>query len=133
MVIDYKTGSNQRKLKIDLDLLVAADRETWAESIGSLQLPVYLKLYAEVAATGIKHLDAMYLMLGVSDIGSNIELKLIGDSDPHEVYNLMQAILSALLSEISDPGVSFTAATERKKTCPYCDFRFVCGTQWVVK
>lgn len=133
MVIDYKTGSNQRKLKIDLDLLDAADRETWAESIGSLQLPVYLKLYAEAAATGIKHLDAMYLMLGVSDIGSNIELKLIGDSDPHEVYNLMQAILSALLREISDPGVPFTAATERKKTCPYCDFRFVCGTQWVVK
>lgn len=133
MVIDYKTGSNQRNLKIDLDRIDAADRGTWAESIGSLQLPVYLKLYAEAAAADIKHLDAMYLMLGISDISSNIELKLIGDDDPHEVFTLMQEILSGLLREIADPHVPFAAATERKKTCPYCDFRFICGTQWVVK
>ena len=133
LVIDYKTGSNQRKLKIDLDRLDADDRSTWADSIGSLQLPVYLMLYEMATGMDSKRLDAMYLVLGVSTIDSTIELRLIGDKDPREVYSLMQSIVSALLREIIDPGVPFSAAVEKKKTCPYCDFRFVCDTQWIAK
>jgi len=131
-VIDYKTGSNHRRLKINLDRLDPADRSTWSEAIGSLQLPVYLKLYKEATNTDIKQLDAMYLLLGASDIGSTMELRLFGDNDPHDVYNLVQAILLGLLREINDPAVAFTPATERKRTCPYCDFRFICGMQWIV-
>jgi ATP-dependent helicase/nuclease subunit B len=133
VVIDYKTGSNPNYLKINFDKLDIEDRETWSGAIGSIQLPVYLLLYAEHSGAAIRDLNGMFLLLGRSLINRDIELPLFTGDDAEEKYELLRALLFRMLGEIIDPEVPFTAAMERKKTCPDCNYQYICGTQWIVR
>lgn len=133
MIIDYKTGSTPNNLRIKFDKLDPGNRDTWNEAIGSLQLPFYLMLYCKKTATAIKDLNAMFLLLGRSAINRNIELPLFDDRDEYETYNLLKGIILNLLEEIINPEIPFRAALDKKKTCPNCAFRFICGTQWIVR
>ncbi len=132
-IIDYKTSSNPNSLKIDFNKLNCDDRETWSKAIGSLQLPFYLMLYSEEARANIKDLDGMFLLLGRSVINSDIELPLFSDSAPETAYEMLKSIVLSLLGEIVSSQIPFKSASNKKKTCPYCDFQYVCGTQWVGK
>jgi hypothetical protein len=38
-----------------------------------------------------------------------------------------------LLREIVDPEQTFKPAQDRKASCPGCEYKCICGTQWVVK
>ena len=133
VVIDYKTGANPGYLKINFDKLDISSRETWNEAIGSIQLPFYLMLYSEQNGTAIKDLNAMFLLLGRSLINREIELPLFTEDDIEEKYGILKNVIFRLLEEIIDPGTPFTPANDRKKTCPDCGYRFICGTQWIVR
>ncbi|HKN18693.1 MAG TPA: PD-(D/E)XK nuclease family protein, partial [Dissulfurispiraceae bacterium] len=133
VIVDYKTGSSPHYLKIDLEKLDAAKRETWDQAIGSLQLPFYLLLYTEKKSRPIDDLDAIFLLLGRSKISRDVELPLFGDSSPAEMFELMKTVIFKLLREIIDPLVPFVQPNDKKKVCPSCDFQYICGTQWVVK
>jgi ATP-dependent helicase/nuclease subunit B len=130
-IIDYKTGANRNRLKIDFDRLDPGDRVTWGRAVGSLQLPVYLQMYAQMTGTATEELDAMFLLLGKSVISRSMELPLFGDSDPVQAFEDLKAVTTGLLNEIADPEVPFSPAADRKAVCPECSFRYICGTQWV--
>ena len=132
-IIDYKTSSNPDRLRIDFDKLDADDRRTWSEAIGSLQLPFYLMLYAEKTHVKMADLEGMFLLLGLSLINTDIELPLFAGPFGENTHQMLKAIIMKLLSEIVDQGVPFTSTPHKKEMCPYCDFRFLCGTQWIVK
>jgi ATP-dependent helicase/nuclease subunit B len=132
-IIDYKTGSNPNRLRINTDKLVLDDRESWSESIGSLQLPFYLLLYAKKTNTKIRDLNGLFLLLGRSFISDEIEIPLFKDSDDEETYGVLEAVIFGLLNEIVDPGHPFKPASDKKASCPSCNFRYICGTQWIVK
>jgi CRISPR/Cas system-associated exonuclease Cas4 (RecB family) len=132
VIVDYKTGSSPNYLKIDPSKLVPGRRETWNKAIGSIQLPFYILLYSVKKGVKIKDLNAMFLLLGRSKISREIELPLFtGPAD--DTYELLKDVIFRLLKEISDPGVPFTPAADMKKTCPSCEFTYICGTQWIVK
>lgn len=132
VIVDYKTGSNQNYLKINLDKLDIGDRDSWSEAIGSLQLPFYLMLYAEHTKTSIKDMDGMFLLLGRSIIGREIELSLFDNADAEETFTTLRAVMTGLLREIADAELPFTPPRDRKRVCPLCDFQHICGTQWVI-
>jgi ATP-dependent helicase/nuclease subunit B len=133
VVIDYKTGANPDYLKVNFDKLDISSRTTWNEAIGSIQLPFYMMLYSEQKGTAIKDLDAMFLLLGRSLINREIELPLFSGDNVEDKFKLLKQLIFFLLEEITDPGIPFTYANDRKKTCPDCGYRFICGTQWIVK
>jgi ATP-dependent helicase/nuclease subunit B len=132
-VIDYKTGSNQARLKIDFDRLDPDDRESWNDAIGSIQLPFYLLLHSMQSGADIRDLEGLFLLLGKASVDRGIELPLFGESDPEEVFGKARTVITGLLEEIVDPDVPFRPAGDRKGTCPVCDFRYLCGTQWIGK
>lgn len=132
-IVDYKTGSNPDRLKIDFDKLDPDVRGSWDEAIGSLQLPFYLLLYSEKTGMRIKDLDGMFLMLGQTGITDNMELRLFGERDEDKAFDMMKTVIIRLLGEITDPSVPFKPSSEKKLSCPDCDFRYICGTQWIVK
>jgi len=132
-IIDYKTSFNPNSLKIDFRKLDLDDRETWSEAIGSLQLPFYLMLYSEETRANIKDLEGMFLLLGRSLINPGIELPLFRDTDPETAYEKLKRIVLSLLGEIVSHKIPFSPTSDKKNTCPYCDFQYVCGTQWIVK
>jgi len=132
-IIDYKTGSNPGRLKINFEKLDEADRGSWDEAIGSLQLPLYLMLYSEYQRKNMAELEAMFLLLGMSDVSRDIELPLFGDAPPEQSFAVLKNIILGLLNEIADRDTPFVPARNKKDNCPGCDFRYLCGTQWVVK
>jgi hypothetical protein len=43
----------------------------------------------------------------------------------------METVIFSLLKEIVDPAFPFRPPPSRKTLCPPCDFKYICGTQWV--
>lgn len=132
-IIDFKTGSNPARLRINFEKLDVDDRASWEDAVGSLQLPFYLMLYSESSGRPIDELEALFLLLGMSDISKAIELPLFGDAPPAQSFAVMKEIITRLLNEITDKDTPFRPARNKKENCPICDFRYLCGTQWIVR
>jgi CRISPR/Cas system-associated exonuclease Cas4 (RecB family) len=135
-IVDYKTGGNKKTLAINYNKLVPGERETWTESIGSLQLPFYMMLYSELDPDSkpISSINGIFLMIGRSRIDRDIEHPLFDPSmESEEGYRMLKDIIYGLLNEIINPDQPFEPASDRKTNCPVCDFRFICGTQWIQK
>jgi ATP-dependent helicase/nuclease subunit B len=130
-IVDYKSGSYTKNLKINFETLDPGSRGSWDEAIGSLQLPFYLILYSQRNGVRIEYLRGMFLLLGRSLINKEIELALFDADDESAQFEGLRTIILGLLAEIVDPAVPFAAASNRKKSCPRCDFHYICGTQWV--
>ncbi|MBI1822502.1 MAG: PD-(D/E)XK nuclease family protein, partial [Nitrospirae bacterium] len=122
VIIDYKTGSQSDHLKIDLTRFDLNRREDWSYAIGSLQLPFYILLYSEKENRTIENLEAMYLLLGRSKIGSEIELPLFNEIPAAEVFRLLKTVILGLLHEITDSSLPFFPTTDNKKNCQGCDY-----------
>jgi hypothetical protein len=132
-IVDFKTGASEQYLRINLEKLDIARRETWGNAIGSLQLPFYLLLYTEEKKRPIDECNALFLLLGCSRISEDIELRLFDGPSPAEMFVPLKALIFKLLDEIIDPTIPFSSTGEIKNACPACDFKYICGTPWVVK
>jgi ATP-dependent helicase/nuclease subunit B len=133
-ILDYKTSGNPIPLKINLDKFDPAKRETWTLAIGSLQLPFYLLLYSGATGEKIENLNGMYLLLGRTSLDREMELPFFeGDEGKEEKYRMLETVIFALLKEIVSPETPFFLPSDRRGCCPVCDYRYICGTQWVVR
>ncbi|HCV43773.1 MAG TPA: hypothetical protein DGH68_09845, partial [Bacteroidetes bacterium] len=133
-ILDYKTGGDEKRLGIDVEKLVADQRETWSEAIGSLQLPMYMMLYSESRQKTVKEIVPAYLLLGRNKIDEEIELRLFEDGvDIEEVYAKLERIIFILLEEITNAAVPFAPTSDIQEHCPRCPFTTMCGTSWVKK
>ncbi len=132
-IIDYKTGASSNYLKINFKKLNPEDRNTWDKAIGSIQLPFYILLYSKHEKLNPLDINAMFLLLGKSWINKNIEDPLFQDSTENDWYNILEDIILKLLNEIIDPSIPFNSASDKKSACPECDFKYICGTQWIVR
>ncbi|SPQ00267.1 conserved hypothetical protein [Candidatus Sulfobium mesophilum] len=132
-IVDYKTGSNKDRLKIAFGKLDPDVRDTWPEAIGSLQLPFYMMLYSEKYPVRIEDLDGIFLLLGRCLINEEIELRIFDSPPEEESLKMLRSIILNLLSEIVDSRAPFVSAGGKRETCIYCDFQYICGTQWITK
>jgi len=131
-IIDYKTSSNPDFLRIRPDRLDLSRRETWSEAIGSLQLPYYILLYSEMSNKRVEELDALFLLLGRMVINREMEVPVfLGAENQREEFERMETVIFSLLREIVDPATPFEPTRNRKEGCPGCDFKTICGTQWI--
>jgi ATP-dependent helicase/nuclease subunit B len=133
VIVDFKTGASENYLRINLEKLDVSERGTWNDAIGSLQLPFYLILYTEKKRVPIDALNALFLLLGRSSVSEDAELHLFDGASPAETFVPLRTVIFKLLEEITDPSVPFSPAGDLRRTCPSCDFKYVCGTSWVVK
>lgn len=130
-IIDYKTSSIPDYLEISFGKLDLRDRGTWEEAIRSLQLPFYLLLYSEVTGRAMRDLNGMFLLLGRTAINEKIELPLFDEADvTGEICTALETVIFKLLEEIVNPKLPFQPPRDLKKSCRYCTFRHICGTQW---
>ncbi|MFI5251997.1 MAG: PD-(D/E)XK nuclease family protein [Bacteroidota bacterium] len=131
-ILDYKTGSSGNRYKIKFKKLVPEDRETWNDAIGSLQLPLYVLLYANETGLPPEKIIPAYLLLGKNDLSPDIEISLGEDeNDRKNIYAMFETIIFKLVNEIVNPDISFIPPKNLKKACPNCPFTYMCGTQWV--
>lgn len=131
-IIDYKISSSGNKLKINSDKLDINKRETWEDAIGSIQMPIYMTLFLN-SNPKIKNIKGIYLLLGKSKIDKDIEFSPFDISKTSEFLNKIQEIVSRLLKEIVSQKIPFSPTNDLKSTCPMCNYKYICGTQWTYK
>jgi hypothetical protein len=132
-IIDYKTQANDHYLRILFDRLDPDDRVSWHKAIGSLQLPLYALLWSVARGMPLGRINPLFLLLGKVRLDMEIEVPLFGEtSNIHAGVGVLQDIILKLLVEITDVNRPFAPAYNMKEACPRCDFRYICGTQWIV-
>jgi CRISPR/Cas system-associated exonuclease Cas4 (RecB family) len=135
-IVDYKVTASRRRLAVDFDRLDPDDRAGFADAAGSLQLPFYLLLYegqgglvdGSVSPGGVP--DALFLLLGRTHMDEKMEAPLFGDGDRTADYGKVREVIFRLMSEIADAKAPFTPEYRAKDACLFCDYRYLCGTQW---
>lgn len=129
MIVDYKTSANPKYLTVDFARLSLESRDTWHEAISTVQLPFYQILYSASSNIDMGSIRSKFLLLGKTNLGSDIEVGLADEdgADAPERCALLKEVIFRLLSEIVDPAQPFQPAPDRKKSCPKCDFKHLCG------
>jgi CRISPR/Cas system-associated exonuclease Cas4 (RecB family) len=135
-IVDYKISASPRRLAVDFDRLDPDDRAGFADAAGSLQLPFYILLYegqgagaAEGAASGDVP-DALFLLLGRTLMDERVEAPLFREGDRAADYGKVRAVIFRLMREIADEKAPFSPEHRAKDACLFCDYRYLCGTQW---
>lgn len=131
-IIDYKTGADERAVKIKLDKLDADDPKTWRAALPSFQLPLYMLLYSRATRSVLSSLVPQYLFLGKRRVDKEIEHGISDDrQSPADVLAVVEPIIVKVVGMILDPDLPFAPTPELEKHCPRCPFTAICGTQWV--
>jgi hypothetical protein len=131
-ILDFKTGRNIKHLKIDFARLDPADRQTWGEAIGSLQLPMYAALVAQTRGLAPEAVHCAYVLLGKQDLdGKSLVLPIEEGPERGASIRIVDEILEKLVREIADPMQPFNPPDDLRNTCPRCPYRTICGTQYL--
>lgn len=146
VIVDYKTGSTAH-----VPAWQAFDpdhgRADWADTLRSVQLPVYVLmaltgkvkvsggedfLTPALKGRGVADLDARLMLLGRQDINEESLYKEYRRALPDipATFEKYKKAVGVLLDEILDPAREFEP-TRREADCAYCQFKVMCGRQWV--
>lgn len=125
ILIDYKIASSENHLKIRFNNLKRDDRKTWSDSIGSIQIPLYMLLCEGIFDIPV---EGRYLLLGKGRLDEKAELNVV---NTEEEFNIMKDIIREILNELIDPEKDFFPTTDMRKNCPECLYQDICGTQWI--
>jgi ATP-dependent helicase/nuclease subunit B len=133
-IIDYKTGQSETNYMIRLDRLKQTGRETWKDSIGSLQLVLYVMLYSAIRNVPPESVVPAFIFLGKKDLEEGIEIPLFSsDEQMKEWYPVLKGIVMSLVQELRNPAIPFEPTKDIKSDCPECPYKTICGTQWAEK
>jgi ATP-dependent helicase/nuclease subunit B len=131
VILDYKTGSNDQRMRINPGKIVNDDPNSWRDAIGSFQLVMYMLLYSKARGVPLDRITPSYLLLGKNRITGGIEVDVgAGKHTAEEVYRLVQPIMLNVIEEILDPKRPFEATDQLNTTCPRCPYNALCGTSW---
>ncbi|MDD8014054.1 MAG: PD-(D/E)XK nuclease family protein [Acidobacteriota bacterium] len=128
-ILDYKTGANVKYVGINFKKLDPDDRASWSGAIGSLQIPFYELVYSLAGSRPRERVHGRFLMLGKSRIGPGIEYSPYDAGDEagrREQRGLADAVIAALIEEITDPGRPFEPAADSARQCPACPYAYIC-------
>ena len=132
VILDYKTGCDDKRLKINLSKLASDDPGSWREAIGSFQLVMYMLLYSRTQQIPLNSITPSYLFVGRNEISSKIEVDVGGGKlPPDELYRQVYPIMVSVIKELVDDKLEFMPTDQLSKACPRCPYNVMCGTSWV--
>jgi ATP-dependent helicase/nuclease subunit B len=127
VIIDYKTSANKNYLAIRYDKLDLANRDSWNEAIGTLQLPFYLITYSALTGEEPENIDCLFLLLGKTRMDSDIEVPLFkNETEFKEHFGDLTQVVFSLLREIVNPDQPFMPTVDPKKNCNRCPYGYIC-------
>jgi hypothetical protein len=129
-IVDYKTSTTVKMP--DAAKLRDSLREEWCKTVPSVQLPLYVLLYAESHKdVPVNHINGSLMVLGAKRIGEKMLFKQ--GSKPEAAYEGYKQVIQTLLEEILDGERQFEPTRDIERECLWCDYKALCGTQWVTK
>lgn len=126
-IIDYKTGGSARLPQKGFD---PAQRDRWHRTMASVQLPLYYELYRQNFPLSPGGTDCGLMLLGSKSF--RIEWLFQGrESEAEALHSGYLKAIAGLIDEILDPSLPFAPAPDPQSACPSCDFKVMCGRQWL--
>jgi len=123
LILDYKTGGiNDIKGRTGLPENMEFSRETIRKYLGSLQLPIYIKL-AKMQMPS-EHIDAaLYDMRS----GELIQFfKDAGEEEREDKTQFCTKSLEYIIAEINNPSLPFTPDDSNSSKCSACPYFYAC-------
>jgi ATP-dependent helicase/nuclease subunit B len=131
-ILDFKTGHDAARLEVEPTTLDPRDPDTWPDSVGSFQLPLYMLLYSEREKLDVGKIYPAYVMLGKKSLEKDVEYGLFeGEAVDIPSWKKIEETLFEIVRQINDPARPFVPPPDLKKTCPTCAYVELCGTKWV--
>lgn len=123
-IIDYKSGANSNIPK----KFILSEREKWPRTLKSVQLPFYIMIYLE-ERQGISEnkINGELLLLGKKDIEKEVLFK----GEERNLFADYKKAIFTLIEEILSLEVNFKPTLYPQDNCPRCDFKVICGRQWM--
>ena len=132
VILDYKTGRDDRRVRINLSKLEIENRDSWRDAVGSFQLVMYMLLYSKARRISLNSITPSYLFVGRNEISREIEIDVGGGKNTaKEVYRQVQPVMLRVIEEILDIKRAFEPTDELNRVCPGCPYSTICGTSWV--
>lgn len=126
-IIDYKTGSSSMP---GFNRFKDSERNEWYKTLGSVQLPFYIMLYLESHKDmSVKSINSALMLLGPKAIYETVLFE--EEADKEIVFETYKNAILMLMNEVLDKNLAFEPASNLEKECTFCDFKNLCGTQWV--
>lgn len=133
-ILDYKSGSDEKRVRIAFKKLDDNDRTTWETAIGSVQLPLYMMMYSRNEQLDVKDIVPKIIFLGKRILDDKTEFGLFeSQEEAAEWYPKLERIILSMVKEITDIRQPFIPTEDIDDDCPSCPFKFICGTQWIEK
>ncbi|WP_353684734.1 PD-(D/E)XK nuclease family protein [Thermodesulfovibrio sp. 3907-1M] len=128
-IVDYKISGTEQHYKIKFDKLNIFERENWSKYIGSLQIPLYMLLYAQKHKLSVFELKGCYFLLGKALLNDDtVRFDPFNQNDKEECIRTVSTVIETLLNEIKDKDIPFLPAFDFKSKCRICDYQPICGT-----
>lgn len=134
-IIDYKTGARAKDDIPNIDKFDINNREEWLKTLKSVQLPSYLIIYLSNNPDAIiENINAGLILLGNAEIKEKYLFpeKTNKILDKNKIYEDLKKAVVLLIEEILNPAIPFIPVEDTKQ-CPDCEFKVMCGRQWVEK
>lgn len=126
-LVDYKTSAsdayhlpNEELSEEDLN----GDILKWGPMVGSLQLPLYIRVYRE--SEKLKRIFSSIITLGSKEIKENI---LFSQEESDDKLRIFYRAIDVSLEDILNKDFFLPPLDERP--CANCPYKTICGRQWV--
>lgn len=125
-ILDFKTSSEEKDY-----LFKKAASSDLKSKLPSLQVPLYILLYAKRYNLDPKNLRGYYILLGKKRLGEDAILDPFRDLGFDRGLDLTSSIVEKVIEEIKDPKIPFSPPLDPKSSCELCQFKVLCGTSWI--
>ena len=129
-LLDFKTSGRE-----DTYLFKRGTSEVFGRGdyhkLPSLQMPLYILLYAKRYEKELKDVSGFYFFLGQKVLNQESLLSPFSDISMEDGMGLVSKIVESLIREIKDPSIPFSCRVDPLEVCEFCPYKSICGTRWV--
>lgn len=129
-IIDFKTSSEERRFIFGKGSLKDFE-EGLIHKLPSIQIPLYILLYAKMMNLDPEKIKGYYILLGKKRLGADSIVDPFREIGIDDGLSLSKRVVEKVIGELSDPKTPFYPPKEPKSSCEFCQFKVVCGTSWI--
>ncbi|MCX7857346.1 MAG: PD-(D/E)XK nuclease family protein [Deltaproteobacteria bacterium] len=129
-ILDFKTSGDANRFIFSPRRMDPSDRKSYFK-LPTLQIPLYILLYAKKYSMDSADVRGFYVVLGEKILKETSFVDPFKNVERETGMAFVKEVIGKIIREIKDPEIPFSPPIILKETCPYCQYKPICGTLWV--